>query len=588
MVIGLLFSCAHSWFEAYAETVSIFDVPFRVDSVRPIDAESVEVSVGSERRIVSKAALQDAVVELTFAPNGPGISMDPERIATFVEKSLSSGKLEYAGLALPSYLASPQIDTLEARDIVEEFAKLPKATEAFKSALLTIRAHGEAYSEFRHRPDLVAVVLFVIGLEDGVWLRSNGFRWVFAFSESLRGYVLDRLARAVVNEERELIRRIPNVVRDSLGDEDPFFRNARLLSERVLQVLEYNSDQAVETLYPLVEATRRDADTLRILYPLVSNTLHDVAEQRLMAGRPAEALMVISRTDVDRRTPRTHEVILRALEQIPHDDRELVRDVAVERMLTTIALRDAEVRTKYEAMLEAQILEAARTADVSNGSVLLSKLTRIRSDPDPRNDDLRIELALAELRLGSREGALTHLSGVRLGIPMFARLKLGLAGLYVNRLLAFFCIVVPAIYVVWFAIVELRRLRDLRLKDVEHRLHARAVRGAAGKSQDSDSDVQSEKAGMNGTSEVKYFIQGKLNKPTDPRLIEYAHCLLTLGLQQTASLSDIKNSYRGLVKQIHPDRLQENKGLASDRFIEITQAYDRALELRRLTGIEEA
>lgn len=587
IALGLAFSSGASRALA-AESVIIHSVPFKVEEATALSAAEVRVSVGGETKIIPRDRLQDVVVELTFASGGPANAMDPERIGEFIRNSLENGSINYAGRALPFYLSSPRLDVLAARDALEEWSRLPGAVEALKSALLAIRADGETFSEFRERPELVSVLLFSIGLKEGIWLRSNGFRWIFAFSESFRGYVIERLERAVLENDRSLTELIPVVVRDLLGDEDPFYLSIRLLSERVVQVMSFKVGDPVAPLYPLADAGRRDPETQRILYPLLSQTLHRIAETYLQQGRHAESLMVIAQTDVSKRTARTHRILLEGLSGASPDNIELVRDQAVETMLTTIALRDAEVRTRYEEMLESHIAYATANGLVSQGRLLLARMLKIRTDPDPANDDIRIQLALSELRQGNREGALGHLAGVRLGIPMVDRLKLGLAGLYVSRWVAFFCIVVPLIYVIWFAVVELRRLRAMRIRDERARQSARVGRAH----QERMFDGSPNEAGGDTTEnkdkerEIKFFTQGKINRPTDPRLIEYGQCLETLGVPASASIRDIKGAYRSLVKHLHPDRLKENKGLASDRFIQLTQAYDRALELRKVIGLE--
>src|SRR6476659_7132994 len=46
-----------------------------------------------------------------------------------------------------------------------------------------------------------------------------------------------------------------------------------------------------------------------------------------------------------------------------------------------------------------------------------------------------------------------------------------------------------------------------------------------------------------------------------------------LGLKRGASEAEIKNAYRSLAKQLHPDRNQDNPD-AAKRFGEVTHAYD--------------
>ncbi|MGB3754042.1 MAG: DnaJ C-terminal domain-containing protein [Parerythrobacter sp.] len=47
----------------------------------------------------------------------------------------------------------------------------------------------------------------------------------------------------------------------------------------------------------------------------------------------------------------------------------------------------------------------------------------------------------------------------------------------------------------------------------------------------------------------------------------------TLGIARTATEAEIKSAYRGLAKELHPDR-NKNNPKASERFSQVTQAYD--------------
>jgi tetratricopeptide (TPR) repeat protein len=57
-----------------------------------------------------------------------------------------------------------------------------------------------------------------------------------------------------------------------------------------------------------------------------------------------------------------------------------------------------------------------------------------------------------------------------------------------------------------------------------------------------------------------------------------ADCYLLLGLTPTASLTEVKASYRRMALQYHPDQNRDDL-TAKDKFIEITQAYEFLLQL---------
>ena len=47
-----------------------------------------------------------------------------------------------------------------------------------------------------------------------------------------------------------------------------------------------------------------------------------------------------------------------------------------------------------------------------------------------------------------------------------------------------------------------------------------------------------------------------------------------LGIEKSASSSDIKSAYRKLAKKYHPDLNQDNKDAAAEKFKEISEAYE--------------
>jgi len=51
-----------------------------------------------------------------------------------------------------------------------------------------------------------------------------------------------------------------------------------------------------------------------------------------------------------------------------------------------------------------------------------------------------------------------------------------------------------------------------------------------------------------------------------------------LGLRQTSSLKEIKNSYKNLMKKWHPDKHKDNPEKATKMSMLINDAYERVLE----------
>ena len=70
--------------------------------------------------------------------------------------------------------------------------------------------------------------------------------------------------------------------------------------------------------------------------------------------------------------------------------------------------------------------------------------------------------------------------------------------------------------------------------------------------------------------------------PPNGRIRRHQHRLRVLGLSADVSLEEIKNSYRQMVKECHPDlhhqKSEAERLLAERRFVEITCAYQELVE----------
>jgi hypothetical protein len=95
--------------------------------------------------------------------------------------------------------------------------------------------------------------------------------------------------------------------------------------------------------------------------------------------------------------------------------------------------------------------------------------------------------------------------------------------------------------------------------------------------------------GNDEPEQPKVFSVGAL--AISPRMLRYKECLRVIGLSGPATVRDIKAAYRAAVKESHPDLKGDHGGQTvgqsqSDRFIELTQAYDEALHLHAEIGAD--
>jgi hypothetical protein len=76
-----------------------------------------------------------------------------------------------------------------------------------------------------------------------------------------------------------------------------------------------------------------------------------------------------------------------------------------------------------------------------------------------------------------------------------------------------------------------------------------------------------------------HFFHSSLKKRIYKELDEYGDCLSKLNLEFGASLPEIKNAYRHIVKTLHPDMNPKASREDTNKFIELTKTYERLLVL---------
>jgi hypothetical protein len=65
------------------------------------------------------------------------------------------------------------------------------------------------------------------------------------------------------------------------------------------------------------------------------------------------------------------------------------------------------------------------------------------------------------------------------------------------------------------------------------------------------------------------------------QIINYHACLEILGLPAGATLSAIKQAYRALARQFHPDTRQSGEAFQDEKFQVVRRAYDTLMELEK-------
>jgi hypothetical protein len=202
---------------------------------------------------------------------------------------------------------------------------------------------------------------------------------------------------------------------------------------------------------------------------------------------------------------------------------------------------------------------------------VLGYFLAIRPDPNKENDALRakqIALMLSDKSL--EQYVPVKLKEVQTSVPFLYFIRFFFAGVYVS--------LTKLLVVLVFSIVALYIYLTHR-KDVKRPIRQSDADDAA--------DTQNSYATM---SDRPFFVDNKIagaNLRANPMMQEYCILLDKFKLPRDASVKDVKSAYRTVVKKFHPDLHPNQSEEDKNYFVEMTEAYENVLEIRKKLGLPE-
>ena len=569
--VGWLALCLLVPVIAPCETLEILGVPFRVENISSIDGSTVSVTVFADRVLVARNLLNDYVVKTYFSNERRGGTMAPNLMRQFLKNAFSARQFGYAEQALSAAVLSGAHSVETINELIRE---LPNAASLQDVLQGTVRRLNQAAESGEDPSRWLAVcqeiVLWIAG-RDLAWVRTNAARWVYQYSQGFQERVTKRFYAAIANGQDGAAKETLQMALNLYGDNDSVVQDLRLVEARLSEIQLARQAHDAATLIHLAEVNAQEQTVGRALYPVLSEALHAEAERLIAHSQPELALQALARTEMAFRRPTTHTLIRQALNSLGIDQVGVINDESVARMLILVAQNDKRVLSAYLAFLTRSILGLLKAGQMEESAALLRMLETVRPDPSPDNDRLRISQAAAYATAGLRNSALRQLDRVKTGVGLGGRLKLWFAGLYVGRVYAYFIFIVALTGLVALVAAQAYRLLGRS---------GGSVQGSGG-----EGDYV-KGAGEEGRS----FVMQELKAGMAEKLAEYNSCVMKLGLPPDADIKDIKAAYRTAVKLHHPDRLRHLGDGATEKaqlFIEMTEAYERLLVLRRELGLAE-
>ena len=550
-----------------AEFLTISGVPFEVDSITAVAPRISKVSLLGQSAILAEDNVQDWVVRVSLGHPERVRALGVGGLIRFIKNSVAAGRASYAQKAFAAvFTLCGEKEEPAVRDLVEEIGVSNTGLGVLKSVL------SERFEERpglpQPRPDkplIFGAMIYWVGLIDANWLRSNQIKTLLIYADSLREYSSRRFHQALRAGDRIAARRIVQMLQQILGPEDAAYQRLNLLLSRVEQIESSKARSDVESIFPLARIAQEDPASAEILYPFVAQALTEEAEKALSAGSPERALYILGRTDLHRRTPHVHELTARALRQVKPSAQPFFHDVGSEMFVRAVARHDVTVKDYYLEYLQRQIDFFLERQSLEELDFCVRKLLLVRPDPNQQNDRVRERQALMYFQAGHKIRALEKLQEIQTGLSLVGRARLTLL-----RLSSIWAVVLTVL--VGFGAAAVYLFSGLSRKP--------GNASAGGRSRAAAAEPAEE--GQTGA-----FVRGFFGQALNPQLQEYHRCLASLGVGTRASLEEIKAAYRRAVKRVHPDAQEGRHEHASKDFIDITEAYERALELRKEIGMRD-
>jgi hypothetical protein len=277
-----------------------------------------------------------------------------------------------------------------------------------------------------------------------------------------------------------------------------------------------------------------------------------------------QALSVLTLVDFERRSESTHELVLRALTELEAQGLEVLQQEKVRRLLVEFALKDEAIKERLTSQLELLIGKGITSGDLSSVSALFDALREIRPDPSSANDQIRF--TWTKRLLDQRQIAQAHSMLVSASRPPPVLLRANL----IIKESPFLIVVVPAALIGIVGLLALGRRRAVDGNAREDAPQQPAEEQVVGGEEGADDQEKLRQARF-----VRYSPDLRGGGIRD----EYEDLLAVFGVRPGVKLVHIKNAYRSAVKSCHPDLHRNASSGEAEKFIYLTQTYERLLRL---------
>jgi hypothetical protein len=538
---------------AHAESVTYLGEVFPVDSLTPVQPDQVTVSVGGSSFMVSEKNLGRRVA-LAYAEDAKLAKALPwSKYIGFVDKITDPGDRDLLKASARTFLSSQELAFEEREQLAGALKRVDPKGEALLGALQSAgsSSHG------------VPVCMAIRTFEDSariaakeksqeILLRHNAVCSEF-FRKSSRKHVSEGLVDEAVQDLDVAVSVF------TLGAElDGSIVAARHRLTEMQSALASRDSFMYRNAF---QEAAKDPFLAGVLKEGRTPIVQQGAATFLNEGLSGGALSILTLVDFERRSESTHELVSKALLELKPQDLEVLKQEKVRRVLIEFALKDDVIKEQLLSVLDSVIGEDVAKGDLSLAGALFDAVREIRPDPSPQNDRFRFVWAERLLNQGQITQAQSMVASASTSTPLLLHLNL------LMKSDPFFAAVSGAALLGFAGLLVFRRRRAMVQTPHEEARERTVLQGSG---VDGEEDEQPRKARF-----VRYSSDLRGGGIRD----EYKDLLAVFGMQPGVKLSHIKNAYRNAVKSCHPDLHRNASSAEADKFIHLTQTYERLLQL---------
>jgi hypothetical protein len=343
-------------------------------------------------------------------------------------------------------------------------------------------------------------------------------------------------------------------------------------SKNILKVLDkLNGTSSGDDLGSiLVQLSSQDPELNKSLSIIALDLLYGRVQKFIDNQDPVSALSELSMLDLDKRTPKTHELVIQIYEKLEIKDlNRILEEQKIRNFLKFLSEKDQNLREKCIEVLEKLAITAVEQNQNTdfNPIKIFELLNDFRSDPNSLNDRLRIKLIELAKSLNQPSLATQIRSEIKTSLSIFDRFNLLLIFIKYNW------IYLLILFFVSFIFIKLIKDKFLS-KSKKQKKHIK-------------NNVDESSTNSNDQIELEpkpLFVKGA--GKSNQYLNQYVELMMEFDLRPDASDKDLKTAYRNIMKGIHPDIVGAGVKHTQD-FIHYQNVYERILEYRKKLGLED-